>query len=449
MDSLFSVGGPAFRELAVAQAASTAGDTLIALALAGTLFFSVPSAEARANVALYLLLTAAPFAVIAPGLGRLLARFPAAYRTSLLSAAAARVVVALVMIKHQDSLVLLPLAFVLLVLSRAHGISRNSLLPLALDRPMALVAANAALARVGVLGGVAGGLVGAAGMALTGTSAVLVVAAAVFGVATVASYRLPDPPPPTAPPSPRGRWPLPREVRLARLATAGVRFLNGYLLLLLAFALRQVDAGLADFGAVLGAAGLGFAVASVTSPYLERRLREEPMVIAALAVEASAAFIAAQWFGLAAASALAAAAGFAWGTAKLAFDGLLQGAVPSDRRGGAFSRAETAFQLAWVAGGVVPTMVSVPAEAGLIGAGLAALGAQVLYTAALLVPARLGARPGARASDVIDSGPAAGRWRRSRTRARRRPADRPGRDGPLDPAGSDGPSDPTGQAAGP
>ena len=114
-----------------------------------------------------------------------------------------------------------------------------------------------------------------------------------------------------------------------------VRLLNGFLLLLLAFAFKDLGGGILDLGAVLGAGGAGFGLASLTSPALERRLREEPMVVAGLAVEAAAAFVAGQWFGLPAAAFLAAAAGFAWGTAKLAFDGLLQSHVPAStpRRG--------------------------------------------------------------------------------------------------------------------
>src|SRR5215211_932058 len=58
--------------LAWVHAASTCGDALVAVALAGTLFFAVPVAAARPRVALYLLLTVAPFAVVAPLLGSLL-----------------------------------------------------------------------------------------------------------------------------------------------------------------------------------------------------------------------------------------------------------------------------------------------------------------------------------------------------------------------------------------
>ena len=41
---------------------NTAGDAMVAVALANTLFFSVPTGEARGRVALYLLITMAPYA---------------------------------------------------------------------------------------------------------------------------------------------------------------------------------------------------------------------------------------------------------------------------------------------------------------------------------------------------------------------------------------------------
>ena len=80
------------------------------------------------------------------------------------------------------------------------------------------------------------------------------------------------------------RWAPPRMVRLSMTATAMVRLLHGFLVLLLAFAFKEVDAGLLDFGALLAAAGAGYGLASLLAPWLERRLREEPTVVSALAV---------------------------------------------------------------------------------------------------------------------------------------------------------------------
>ena len=395
VEELFTTGGMGFRDLAVAHVASTFGDTLVAVALAGTLFFSVPSTEARGNVVLYLLLTVAPFALIGPLLGRLLDRRPSATRLALVGSALLRVLAGVWAVWLLDGLLLFPIAFVLLVLSRVHGIARNSLLPVALDEPTELVAANARLATIGVLGGVVAAPVGGLLVVVLDSWAALVLAALGYVVAALSGRLLPhlgDRPAPTpaaaALPAPHPS--LPRRVRLAQVATAAVRLLNGFLLLLLAFAFKDVGGGALDLGVVLGAGGAGFGLAALASPPLARRLREEPMVVAGLAVEAGAAFVAGQWFGLPAAAALAAAAGFAWGTAKLAFDGLLQRHVPAQRRGTAFTRSETLFQIAWVLGALVPAAIPLPTGLGLVMAGLAALAAQVVYVSNLLLPLKEG-----------------------------------------------------------
>jgi hypothetical protein len=389
--ALFEAGGRGFRDLALVQVGSTANDTLVAIGLAGTLFFGVPSAEARGNVALYLLLTVAPFSLIGPVLGRLLHRSPLAIRSVLVFSALGRAGLALLLVVRLDGWILFPAAFGLLVLSRVYAISRHALLPAVLEEPRALVAANGRLAWIGTLAGGIAAPFGLLAISLLGPAGPLALAALAALATAMVGSRLPDPEPTDVPPEPAApglltRVHLPRPARMAQIATAVVRLLNGFLLLLLAFAFHQQGAPLMDFGAVLGAAGVGYALASLASRHLERRLREEPMVVAALAVEAAAAFSAGQWFGLPAAAALAAAAGFAWGTAKLAFDGLLQSSVPAERRGTAFTRSETLFAIAWVAGAIWPTAIPLPPALGLALAGFVALTAQIVYVGALLVP---------------------------------------------------------------
>ena len=390
-DAVFSQKGPAFKQLAVSWSANVAGDTLVAVALAGTLFFDVPSAQARAKVALYLLLTIAPFAVVAPVLSAVFRRFPAAFRAVLTSASALRAVVAIVMAFGLTSLWLFPLAFTMLVLSRLYGISKSSMLPVALPEPVALVSANALLARLGIYAGAAAAVVGA-GLIQLHSAVVLVAAVLLFLFSAFTGLGLPDPrsavpvaaAAPAVAPSREAFRRSARSLRLSRLATAVVRLLNGFLLALLAFEFKETG-GILDFGALIGAAGIGFGLASFVSPWLEGRLREEPMVVAALAVEAAAAFVSALFFSLWAAALLAGAAGIAWGMAKFAFDGLQQSVVHPDRRGTAFTRAETLFQLAWVVGAVLPVAVHIPAEAGLAVAGGVALAAQTVFVSGLLV----------------------------------------------------------------
>ncbi len=385
----FSSRGRGFFNLAATQAGAAGGDTLVAMALAGTLFFTVPSTEARENVLLYLLLTLAPFTVLGPLLGRVYERFPGAYRGGLVMASALRAAVALLLVPFLHTVFLFPLAFTLLVLSRLHGISRSSVMPLVLADSDELVAANAHLARLGVFGSVLVAPVGALSVWLELPALALLVAAGVYAWSAMAARFLPSLRPaesaPAAAPRPRSRAVAnPRPVRLARFATAGVRFINGFLLLLVAFAFRDADAGLLDFGFLLAAGGFGFLLAAVVTPVLARRVAEEPMVVAGLAVEAGAAFIAALAFSLPAAATLALAAGFAWGTAKFGFDGLLQATVPIEARGRAFTNSESMFQIAWVLGAVIPVGPVIPIEVGLAVAGVAALIIQVVYVSTLI-----------------------------------------------------------------
>ncbi len=323
-------------------------------------------------------------------LGAFFSRFPATYRAVLTASSALRAVLAVVMAFGLTTFWLFPLAFSMLVLSRLYGISKSSLLPAALPDSHALVAANALLARIGIYAGAAVAPLGivASQIPRIESAGALILSVGFFLFSAFIGLGLPKPSAPRVKRSGRPRRLLPRPVRLSRTATAGVRMINGFLLMSLAFSFRDAEAGALDFGALVAAGGVGYGLASFLSPWLERRLREEPMVVAALALEAAAAFIAGQFFGLPGAAALAAAAGLAWGMAKFAFDGLLQTTAPPNQRGAAFVRAETAFQLAWVVGAVIPALVTISAEVGLAIAGVAALATQTVFVASLLTDLR-------------------------------------------------------------
>lgn len=391
IEEQFSRHGWAFRRLAISHATNVTGDALVALALADTLFFAVPTTEARGNVVAFLLLTLAPFAVIGPLLGSLVHRLPRSHRAGLALGSLGRVVLVIAMMRAETDLVMLSMVFGILVLSRIYGISRSSILPTALPDPADLVEANARLARLGILAGGAVLPIGLGAINLLGKEAALVLAACVFawsGVAALglridlrAAAREPGAGLVHVARSPASR----RAVRHARIATAIVRFLNGYLLLLVAFVFRDNEAGIVGFGGLLLAAGAGFGVSSLLAQFLARRLHEEPMVVAALALEAAAAFISAHVFGVWSAAAVAFFAGLAWGTAKFGYDGLLHASVRPEERGRTFTYSETLFQLAWVVGAVIPVLVRIPATLGLVLAGCAALLAQVVLVSALLI----------------------------------------------------------------
>ena len=63
--------------------ANYASDAALAVALANTLFFSAASAESKGKVALYLLITVAPFALVAPVIGPALDRLQQGRRAAM------------------------------------------------------------------------------------------------------------------------------------------------------------------------------------------------------------------------------------------------------------------------------------------------------------------------------------------------------------------------------
>src|SRR6185437_7060948 len=148
---------------------SSAGDSLVTVALAGSQFLSVQPGEARSKVALYLLVTMAPFALLAPVVGPTLDRFPNGRRVALGLTMLARAALAFTLARHINSLYLYPLALGSLVLSRAFGVARSAVVPRVLPENSSLVKVNSRVTLTGVIGG-------------------LIVAPVGFGIAKVVGY---------------------------------------------------------------------------------------------------------------------------------------------------------------------------------------------------------------------------------------------------------------------
>lgn len=384
--------------LAWVHATSTFGDALVAVALAGTLFFAVPVAAARPRVALYLLLTVAPFAVVAPLLGRLLDGRSGAGRLALAAAMALRAALAALAVARTESLLLYPLAFGLLVCSRAHGISRTAMVPELIEGDgRDLVAVNGRMARVAALGGTAGALLGVGLDRLLGGGAVLWAAALAFAAGGVLALGLPHTRrrrEPTAPRDPMDRRTArlarpPGRVRLARTANATVRAVGGFSLFLLAFELRRQGVGTAGLGLLLAAVGVGGVVGAFLLPRAARLVREDGLLAGGLLLCGTTAGLLAGRVGVAAAAAGGLAMGAGIAAARLGFESLVQREVPPPARGTAITRAETTFQLAWVAGAVLPVALPLPTTPALFAAAVVCLLAAGIYATGLL---RLGRR---------------------------------------------------------
>src|SRR5689334_9403249 len=135
------------------HAASCAGDTLIAIGLAGTIFFDVPVGEARGRVALYLLVTMLPFALLAPVVGPVLDRFRHGRRYALAVTMLGRAFLAYMISEHLTGFTLFPAAFGSLVLSRAYGVARSAAVPRLLPPGLGLSEAGARASLFGTFAG--------------------------------------------------------------------------------------------------------------------------------------------------------------------------------------------------------------------------------------------------------------------------------------------------------
>ena len=171
---------------------NTAGDAMIAVALANTLFFSVPVGEARGRVALYLLITMTPFVVMAPVIGPLLDRVRHGRRYAIATTLLARCFLAWVLAGAvaDEALSLYPAAFGCLLASKAYTVTRSATVPRVLPQGASLVVANSRISLAGIISGTVGaGL--AAALALIGPEWPLRAAFLVFGVGMVLALRLP------------------------------------------------------------------------------------------------------------------------------------------------------------------------------------------------------------------------------------------------------------------
>jgi len=358
-----------FSRLALTHAVAMMAEAFVTVALAGTLFFTVSPDSARPRVALFLVLTMAPFAVVAPVLGPLIDRpGRSGRRMFVVLTGLGRCALAVLMVRHRHSLLMFPEAFGVLVLSKGYAVAKSALVPAVVDEERTLVEANARLSLVGVLAGFVGGLPAAGILRLLGSGTVLAVAAALYGAMAVTAVRLPRATPRPAAPVDLERAELRRPtVLLSATAMAVLRAGVGFLTFFLAFALRSAGEPAWFFGAVIAASAAGGFGAAVLTPALRRKVGEEAILAGALLFPALVALFAARDPGRLFPALTALALGFGAGAGKLAFDSLVQRDAPDADRGRAFARFETRFQLAWVAGGLAPVAVPLPERVGFLG----------------------------------------------------------------------------------
>ncbi len=366
------------------HAVNGAGDVMITIALASTVFFAVPTDEARGRVALYLAITMAPFTLLAPVIGPLLDHIPHGRRAAMAGAMLARALLALMLsgAVATGGIELYPAALGVLVSSKAYGVVRSAVVPRLLPHGFSLVKANSRVTLAGLLATGAAAPLGI-GLHQIGPEWPLYGAFTLFALGTFLAFTLPH-----KVDSARGE----RKARIlthgeqkpglrtvgpavlhALQANAAIRGLSGFLIFFLAFLLRvhPLDGQSAAVSlAIVGvAAGTGNACGTAIGAWLKARA-PEVIIATMLTLLLTAALLAAIFFSGLVVALLGAVAGLAQALSKLSLDALIQRDVPESVRTSAFARSETLLQMAWVVGGAVG--ISLPLN-GTLGMAAAAL----------------------------------------------------------------------------
>jgi MFS family permease len=375
--------------------ANFAVDSAMAVALANTLFFAAASGESKSKVALYLLITIAPFAVIAPLIGPALDRLQHGRRVALAASFTLRTVLAVMLIANYDgatgsypSWVLYPCALGMMVLSKSFSVLRSAVTPRVLPPTIDLVRVNSRLTVFGLLGGtIVGGAIAAGAEYLFNLfhmpgALYVIVALTLAGAAlsmhipkwvevtegevpATLSYhggsdgelrRHPQRP------SERGsaRQPLGRNIITSLWGNCTIKVMVGFLFLYPAFVAKSHEKSGWEQLMILGLIGAAAAIGNFGGNYASARLQlghpAQLVVRCAIAVTVVALATALTGkLGVAALAALVTSAASA--IAKASLDASLQHDLPEESRASAFGRSESLLQLAWVAGGATGVLV--------------------------------------------------------------------------------------------
>jgi len=370
--------------------ANNAVDAAMGIALANTLFFAAASGESKSKVALYLLITIAPFAVIAPLIGPALDKLQQGRRITLAGSFALRTVLALILIANFDGAtgsyppwVLYPCALGMMVLSKTFSVLRSAMTPRVLPPTIDLVRVNSRLTMFGLLGGTTlGGGVAAAceyvfGLMHFPGALYVVLAVTVAGAAlsmripkwvevtegevpATLSYHAPTELIQRSPDRKSPRQPLGRNIITSLWGNCTIKVLTGFLFLYPAFVAKSHDAGAWDqlkiLGLIGGAASIGTFIGNVASARIKLG-KPARLVVRAAVIVTVAAVAAAITGNLLVAAVVTLITSAASAITKASLDAALQDDLPEESRASAFGRSESLLQLAWVVGGAIGVLI--------------------------------------------------------------------------------------------
>ncbi len=434
--------------LTIPVIANNTVDAAMAVALANTLFFAAATADSKANVALYLALTIAPFALIAPLIGPLLDKLQNGRRLAMAATFALRAVLGLLIImnSHWDAdagqleyspYVLYPCALGLMVLSKSFGVLKSAVAPRVLPPSIDLVRVNSRLTTFGLIAGtiVGGGIAGALEMLLGKAlpfhfPGALVFLVAVAGVGAFFCMKIPSwvevtegevpttityrgTPATEAAAGADGRslpkrlaakirQPMGRSVVTGLWGNGTIRILTGFLTLYAAFYAKAQTGPSAGWGQLLllgavgAAAGVGNAIGNGVGTRIE--LKNPTRIVVGATITTFVGCVLAALFDQLLFVALAAFIGSATSAiAKVCMDSSIQDDLPDESRASAFGISETVLQLCWVFGAalgvLLPTTLWIGFTVVSVLVGIGTVQTVLTSRGATLVPGFGGRRP--------------------------------------------------------
>jgi MFS family permease len=376
-----------FGRLAAVHVGMMAGDTLVTVSLAGSLFFSVSPTEAKSKVLAYLMLTFAPFAVVSPVLGPLIDRSVNGRRIIVAVSGLSRVLLCWMMSRHLNSWLLFPEAFAVLVASKLYVVTRGTLVPEmartdqlsqrtdsmdesgwpSTHRPVTsnkgFAGFNAQLTLLGTGAGLIMGVLGAAILKALNAASVLQFAALVFFFAGLASLRL-HKASPLRQRTTGSDWELPHdgvdhvEVSWGLSAMSILRFAIGFLGFLLVFGLRHQHASLTWYAWALGMTGLGSLVGlAIVTRYHGTRDDSTLLAWSHIVLALAAGYLTWQP-SLVGQVLLSGVIGLVGAVAQPSFDSITQQHVTPEHQGRTFAKFAVRQQLLWVVGAIIPVAIA-------------------------------------------------------------------------------------------
>jgi MFS family permease len=348
-----------------------ASDAAMAVALANTLFFSAASADSsKGKVALYLLITIAPFALVAPVIGPMLDRIQRGRRLAMCVTSVGQALACIVMATNFDTWLLYPAALAKMVLSKSFTVLKAAVTPRVVPQDIGLSKTNARLTTFGLIGGAAFGAVAALALQLFDSAGALWFTTIICVVGAVQAMRIPAwvevtegevPASLAAHPEKPKRQPMGKNVVVSLAGNGTIRVLTGFLMMFSAFAVRAQTEGhafqqLLLLGIIAGAAGAGSFIGNGIGARMQLG-HPDQIVLGCIGGCIVATLGATIMQGIATAAIVALVGSIASALSKNSLDAVIQDDLPEESRASAFGRSETVLQLAWVLGGAIGVLL--------------------------------------------------------------------------------------------